>query len=309
MVVRAPVASGRRPAATAAAAAAFASAAATVTIGGRRAIAWRPHHLSPAAARLGGGPSVAGSARRRVAFWASAALPPPPSSPPPASSDVGTSTTAASASAAAAGAPDTPLLTPPSDVKPAWRPSREDVLRLSRGQAAKARGTGSRAVPHRLNAEEVAAFQRACRSGVLVTRGGGARRERKGSPLGNTWRAWCDAAGGVPAVGLRKAADGIDTVVVDLSPLRAEPHLPSPATLVPLFSTAAADAAGDDSGLAPPEVAGIEALADPECEWATAPIWSLPDVTLVWTAPRPVAKAIASAVVAAWATVSDLTTA
>lgn len=96
-------------------------------------------------------------------------------------------------------------------------------------------------------------------------------------------------------------------MVVDLSPLRGDSHLPSPATLVPLFTTAATDAAGD--GLAPPELAGIDALADAEFGWATEPIWALPDVTLSWTAPRPVAKAVASAVVAAWATVSDLTTA
>ena len=31
------------------------------------------------------------------------------------------------------------------------RPSLDDVERISRGQAAKKRGTGSRAVPHRLN--------------------------------------------------------------------------------------------------------------------------------------------------------------
>lgn len=95
--------------------------------------------------------------------------------------------------------------------------------------------------------------------------------------------------------------------MVDLSPLRGELHLPSPATLVPLFTAAAAAAAGD--GLPPPELAGIDALADAEVGWATEPIWSLPDVTLAWTASRPVAKAVASAVVAAWATVSDLTTA
>lgn len=96
--------------------------------------------------------------------------------------------------------------------------------------------------------------------------------------------------------------------MVDLSPLRGEPHLPCPATLVPLFTAAASRAAGGD-GLAPPQLAGIDALADAACGWATEPIWSLPDVKLAWTASRPVAKAVASAVVAAWATVSDLTTA
>lgn len=34
------------------------------------------------------------------------------------------------------------------------RPSLDDVERISKGNAAKARGTGSRRIPHRLNAEE-----------------------------------------------------------------------------------------------------------------------------------------------------------
>lgn len=40
---------------------------------------------------------------------------------------------------------------PPTQV---WRPTLDDVRRISQGDAAKSRGTGSRAVPHRLNAEE-----------------------------------------------------------------------------------------------------------------------------------------------------------
>ena len=34
------------------------------------------------------------------------------------------------------------------------RPSLDDVERISKGDPAKARGTGSRRIPHRLNAEE-----------------------------------------------------------------------------------------------------------------------------------------------------------
>lgn len=34
------------------------------------------------------------------------------------------------------------------------RPTLDDVERISKGNAAKARGTGSRRIPHRLNAEE-----------------------------------------------------------------------------------------------------------------------------------------------------------
>ena len=42
--------------------------------------------------------------------------------------------------------------------RPPWRPHVDDVDRLSHGDAAKVRGTGSRDIPHRLNAEERGAY-------------------------------------------------------------------------------------------------------------------------------------------------------
>ena len=39
-----------------------------------------------------------------------------------------------------------------------WRPHVDDVERISRGLAARVRGTGSREIPHRLNAEERDSF-------------------------------------------------------------------------------------------------------------------------------------------------------
>ena len=57
----------------------------------------------------------------------------------------------------------------PVVLKPTSRPSLDDVDRLSRGEAAKRRGTGSRAVPHRLNEEEMRAFT------VSKVRGGSAQ--------------------------------------------------------------------------------------------------------------------------------------
>lgn len=60
-----------------------------------------------------------------------------------------------------------------------WRPSLDDVQRISTGDAAKHRGTGSRAVPHRLNAEERKAYDLAKSKGVLTLSGSGYRRERK----------------------------------------------------------------------------------------------------------------------------------
>lgn len=117
-----------------------------------------------------------------------------------------------------------------------WRPSLEDVERISQGLAAKSRGVGSRAVCHRLNQEERKVYELAKRLGYLAVKGTGYRKERKGSPLINTFRQWCDARG-VCFVRLEKqggssshshdtnptntSSSGLsDTVIIDLSPLR-----------------------------------------------------------------------------------------
>lgn len=105
-----------------------------------------------------------------------------------------------------------------------WRPNREDVDRISRGQAAKQRGTGSRAVPHRLNEEERRSYEQAIEQGyVSLGSNAGHRRERKGSPLFNTWRMWCDARG-VPAIMFVKRGQRrpLDEVWIDLSVLRGQ---------------------------------------------------------------------------------------
>ena len=101
------------------------------------------------------------------------------------------------------------------------RISKDDVERLSRGQPAKKKGCGSRGVPHRLNEEERAAFERAARNGFVTLEGTGYRRGRKGSPLANIHRQWCDARA-KPQIVLCKASGGrmLDNIIVDLSPLR-----------------------------------------------------------------------------------------
>lgn len=101
------------------------------------------------------------------------------------------------------------------------RISRDDVERLSRGQPSKNRGYGSRNVPHRLNEEERQEMERAARRGYITIAGTGYRRGRKGSPLANIHRQWCDARA-KPQVILCKASGGrpLDSVIVDLSPLR-----------------------------------------------------------------------------------------
>lgn len=101
-----------------------------------------------------------------------------------------------------------------------WRPTFDDVERISRGQAAKVKGTGNRGIPHRLNADERQVFERAKMAGYLVVNGRAWRSERAESPLLNTHRNLRDAAGDACVV-VYKAADGADTVVCDLSPLRA----------------------------------------------------------------------------------------
>lgn len=104
---------------------------------------------------------------------------------------------------------------------PLRRISRDDVDRLSRGQPSKRKGYGSRNVPHRLNEPELAELDRAASKGYLTVTGTGNRRPRKGSPLLNSHRQWCDARA-KPQIVLYKAVGGnaVDQVVIDLSPLR-----------------------------------------------------------------------------------------
>ena len=73
------------------------------------------------------------------------------------------------------------------------RPSLDDVERISRGDAAKRRGTGSRMVPHRLNQLERKEWVLAKKRRFLLLRGSGYRKERGASPLANIYRQFCDA--------------------------------------------------------------------------------------------------------------------
>ena len=106
----------------------------------------------------------------------------------------------------------------------AVRPTLDDVERISKGQAAKRRGTGSRAVPHRLNSLERSQWDIAKKKRYLVLRGTGWRRERGDSPLANIYRQFCDSMG-IPCIsicqGLGSGEVLEDTVVIDFSPLRS----------------------------------------------------------------------------------------
>ena len=55
-----------------------------------------------------------------------------------------------------------------------------------------------------------------------MTRGSGYRKERKGSPLANIFRQWCDAQARACIIVLQASGSSIiDTVLVDLSTLRS----------------------------------------------------------------------------------------
>ena len=101
------------------------------------------------------------------------------------------------------------------------RPLLDDIERLSRGEAAKRRGTGSRQVPHRLNSMERKEWELAKVRRFLMLRGTGYRRERGDSPLANIYRNYCDATS-VPCISIIRnlGIDSVDQVVVDFSPLR-----------------------------------------------------------------------------------------
>lgn len=101
-----------------------------------------------------------------------------------------------------------------------WRPSPDDVDAISWGRRAKTRGVGSRGVPHRLNDDERTMYDIARTKGFVELRGSGWRKERSDSPLRNTYRSWCDSIA-VPAIFLHKGGDGVDEVIIDLTPLRS----------------------------------------------------------------------------------------
>ena len=70
-----------------------------------------------------------------------------------------------------------------------FRPTINDVERISWGKPAKKKGTGSRGVPHRLNDEERTLFDQARKKGFLEIAGSGWRSQRREAPLLNTYRS------------------------------------------------------------------------------------------------------------------------
>lgn len=100
-----------------------------------------------------------------------------------------------------------------------FRPDLDDIERLSYGKGAtKKRGTGSRQVCHRLNRGERIQYELAKQASYLTLNGTGYRKNRKGSPLVNTFRQRCDALSQLCVI-IEKRAD-TDKVIIDFSTLR-----------------------------------------------------------------------------------------
>ena len=122
----------------------------------------------------------------------------------------------------------------------------------------------------------------------MVLSGTGYRRERKGSPLANSWRQLADALA-VPAVTVQNGAgepSRPDVVVVDLTPLREGRArcLETRDTCVALAAPYAATLGRDDA----------EHVSETNEELLERAIWQLPSVLLEFACPdRPSAKAFA----------------
>mmetsp|Transcript_21560 Transcript_21560/g.46895 ORF Transcript_21560/g.46895 Transcript_21560/m.46895 type:complete len:231 (-) Transcript_21560:176-868(-) len=99
-----------------------------------------------------------------------------------------------------------------------FRPTLDDVERISLGKGARKRGTGSRYVPHRLNRDERQLYDQAKKKNYLIVKGTAYRRERKGSPLCNTFRQRCDALEQICVI-IEKYGFG-DRIKIDFSTLR-----------------------------------------------------------------------------------------
>ena len=113
----------------------------------------------------------------------------------------------------------------PTHSRKVFRANLDDVENLSYGRGAKKqRGTGSRFTCHRLNRDERRIFDQAKRDGYLTVRGTGYRKNRKGSPVGNTFRQRCDALAQICVI-VEKRSDS-DRVVIDFSTLRVQDDSP-----------------------------------------------------------------------------------
>jgi len=179
-----------------------------------------------------------------------------------------------------------------------WRPTVSDVERISWGKPAKKKGTGSRGVPHRLNHEdERRQFDQARRKGFLEVGGSGWRATRSGSPLVNSYRSLCDAREQVCMI-LHKGNEGIDELVVDLSPLRLPESFQKLEMETDAFVGLPRGVIDDakvmqdvgDELTDNDEMDLVDASED--SSWDTRPIYQLPPFCITWELPRSEAKEV-----------------
>lgn len=159
-------------------------------------------------------------------------------------------------------------------IKAGIRPTLDDVERISKGERARRRGTGSRSVPHRLNAFERDEWELAKKRRFVVLDGTGWRRERGDSPLLNSFRNYCDSVS-IPCISLMRgngAGTIHDKVLVDFSPLR-----------VSLLSSIASDvkemAGRFSSVVSITDDCGVS-VADVGKSLDSLPIWRIPVISI-----------------------------
>jgi hypothetical protein len=170
-----------------------------------------------------------------------------------------------------------------------WRPTVNDVERISFGKPAKQKGTGSRGVPHRLNEDERFLFDQARRKGFLEIAGSGWRSQRREAPLLNTYRSLCDARAQASIV-LHKGNTGIDELVVDLSPLRY-PEIFEEVAKHCLQLHVGGDLVYQGSSTQEDEGDGsVEIINEEKSPWETRPIYQLSPYCVAWELPRSECK-------------------
>ena len=169
-----------------------------------------------------------------------------------------------------------------------WRPDVQDVERISFGKPAKKKGTGSRGVPHRLNNDERFLFDLARSKGLLVVAGSAWRSQRRDAPLLNTYRSLCDAKGQACIV-LHKGNQGVDSLVVDISPLRVPESFQNIAkTCVEQVGMTGTIVSGSEVTLQDDEQ--IEIINSTDDPWESRPIYQLPPFSIAWELERTEAK-------------------
>ncbi len=182
-----------------------------------------------------------------------------------------------------------------------WRPDVRDVERISFGQPAKKKGTGSRGIPHRLNEDERRSFDQARRQGFLQVTGSAWRSQRRDAPLLNTYRSLSDARG-KPAIVLHKlsptsSGDHEDKLVVDLSPLRFPEEFDTVGNELKAMILAEynlesfIDSGEEEQDAEDDEGLGIVEASD-EDQYETRPIYQLPPFQLEWNVSRQEGKKI-----------------